>query len=1161
MDEWEQFESGSYDGGYDDLSIGGESDVDNNLDWQDSLGTEGDLADQWLASVGESEFNDPDSHLVGVDTDAAILNARLRSTGLPVTYENTIGDIPEYMRPSAVTHYDLSGVDPQFRNIENLTQGSIQRGITSTINVGDITQRQQSQFEKIVANAQKNEASSIDALPAITGHASNLTREDYLIGGRNIGGGLDSRGNYQAGVLDDLANRYLKEGAGVEMQRSLARHLAIQIPRTSRGMQASFGGNVPVSHMDALPTPMQLPDRFQGMLKQTLNMAGGAYNPDYRESREYRFASKSDQASMDWFNRPSSMATLTGAPYVGMHKSQEQLAKLDPIQRSTLEAQKDIEADFKGFLSLAGLAKDIKGRKLSTDNSQGTATNFIRPVVGADYFSPMDELARIGLMDSEGLIGTGETGNEGAMSPLGYYKDRITEVFGENVEVGEDLFKALDEGWTGEAINKTPEKTTKDLLKANVAKRSADALKEFGEGYYYEDLNKYPTVKEAIKAAAARVSNPSNTRNTFEDITNTRQYEEAIKAEARPIESKARAEERALAQANVEAALKARGLNISSAEQGSAEWLANRTGILTSTGVGTSMAESPYGDTWLGHIKSAINEKANPEVAARRSNPMFDAGTRGEELGKKWFEDKFDKNIVDLGLITDPNKPNQGTSLDGVVTGRDGTVGANLELVEFKWGTTRFPPRDAAKKHQQQLQHQMYMTGAESVNLVTGYDPNAGTLRAGIEDGFQFANEPVFRDPDWAKNNAAFIQARANEKANAVGSGSTENLKEAYLEALKERYPNESDKGLTKEEREAKKASEREAKQQAQEDRAEDKEFKQDFKRVSSFLSKGISGGINLQSTGDMLSSFGGKFGMIGQAASALVGVGTAAYDATRAANELVGQAADAGTDTQGFLASNVALRSMSFSDSQAASFTQNTYSQQAMASVGEFDPLVKRLTAYRGLVSMEDLQNLTPEALTTKLRSLAESGQITKQQLAGMALMAGDVGIARSFQDEDTRKGIVGDAEARRLAGLKTEDELRSSIGSLNVSAVSLNAADAAKESALNIAADNRVGGQLSRNIRQGLNEIREEPWYETAFDMATYAPRKTGQALGIGWDKLFGDESASNVVGDTTAGKKSTIESNIHVTVENKQTTTTLEQSVNGKPEEVKRSIVREE
>ena len=64
MDEWEQFESGSYDGGYDDLSSGGESDVDNNLDWQDTLGEEDDLAQKWLDSnLAEGRLNNPTQEL------------------------------------------------------------------------------------------------------------------------------------------------------------------------------------------------------------------------------------------------------------------------------------------------------------------------------------------------------------------------------------------------------------------------------------------------------------------------------------------------------------------------------------------------------------------------------------------------------------------------------------------------------------------------------------------------------------------------------------------------------------------------------------------------------------------------------------------------------------------------------------------------------------------------------------------------------------------------------------------------------------------------------------------------------------------------------------------------------------------------------------------
>ena len=1076
MDEWEQFESGSYDGGYEDLSMGGESDRDNNLDWQDTLGTEGDLADQWLSQQGETEFNDPESHLVGMDTEQAILNARLRSTGLPITSENQIGVIPEHMRPSDVTVYNLSNLDPSQRNIENLTQKNVMQGSISTFSTPDITASQQRQFDKILNATLRGGESDIDALPAIRGHASDLTKEDYSIGGKSV----DQ-------VLYSLAGQYIKQGVSPSTQKNLARQLAIQIPRTSRGMQASFGGEGMVSHLDALPTPMQLPSRFQGMLKPTLSMSGGIYNPDYKESREYKFASPSEQAAMDWSNKPSGMASLTGMPYQGMHKTPEQLANLDPIQATALEAQKDIEADFKGFLSLAGLAKDIRGRKLSSDNSQGTATNFIRPVVGADYFgtSNLDELARHGLMEEAGF--TGEGGLEGQMSSLGNYADMITG-----------------------GVNPV------DFNRPFTSEDVAMALGEDVES------------RVASDRAAAKVFNTKNTRNTFEDIVNTRQSVEDIKAEIKPIEGSKRKSERDLAQANVEAALKARGLSISSAEQGSAEWLEARTNTLTSTGIGTSMDESPYGDTWLGHIKSSINERANPSIAAQRSNPMFDAGTRGEELGKQWFEQKFNKTIVDLGLITDPSKPNQGTSVDGVVASATGEIGDDLELSEFKWGTTSFPPRDAAKKHQQQLQHQMYMTGASSVNLVTGYDPNAGTPRAGNEDDYLFSNEPVFKDPEWAKNNADFIQARANEKAQAVGSGSVESVREGYLAALRERYPNESDKGLTKEERAEKKRIESEAKTEEKEFRKQQAEDSKQIASGMTFLSKGAGGGINLQSSVDYL----GGAGMAGKVMSGVIGAGVAAYDLTRTASDYVGRAADMGADSTGAMkASEVALKSLGFNDKQAMGFTERTETQQGMASMGEFDPLVKRLTAYRGLVSMDQLTSMSSAQLTSHLRSQVDEGVISEQQLAGMATVAGDTGIARNFISPEARANIL----------------------------------DRLVESAIEAPAGLKANIQAWTDPSEQLQDARDR-WTKatnakTLNSLNPFASDEENARVAKEYQESMAAVELANKVERENNYNTTKVDSNINVVVENKQTEVTLDQDINGKPEPTQRSVAREE
>lgn len=1121
MADYDEDTLGNWDGGYDDLSMGGESDVDGNLDWQDSLGTEGDLADQWLAAQ-ETEFNDPDSHLVGADTNEAVLNARLQSTGLPVTSSNQIGDIPEHMKPSAVTHHDLSGVPEQFRQIDNLTMGSIQRGVTTTIEAPDITREQQRTFDRIVNASLKEESRYTDALPAIQGHSEGLSKEDFSIGYQSVDN-----------VLFNLAGGYLKEGTSREVQENLAKQLAIQVPRTSKGMQASFGADTPLSHMDALPLPEALPPRFSKHLKQTLNVGGGGYNPKYKELRDYEFASQAERERKDYWNRPSAISTLTGLPYVGMYKSQAEIDKLNPMQKAALDKQKDLEARVKGFLSLGGLAKDITGRKLSSDNSKGTATNFIRPTIGSEYHgtSNLDMLARHGLMDEAGFMGEG--GKEGQMSSLGNYADMIT-------------------GGINPVDFNRPF-TTKDL---------ASALGEEEE-------------VTASRVVASNIPTPVSVPTTISSSVDTPAISDVvpeIESSVASITPKdilpETSPDRLRVKENVLANLKSKGLNVSEAEQGSPEWLANRTGILTSTGVGTSMAESPYGDTWLGHIKSSINEKDNPDVAARRHNEMFSAGTRGEELGKKWFEEKFNKTITDLGLITDPTKPNQGTSVDGVITGRDGEVGDDLNLAEFKWGTTRFPPRDAAKKHQQQIQHQMYMTGASSVDLVTGYDPHSGTPRAGNEEEFIFNNEPVFRDPEWAKNNAAYIQDRANEKAAAVSSGSVEGVKEGYLAALRERYPFESDKGLTKAERAEKKQKEEQFRLEEKEARREHKEAQALTNSTLTFLSKG-AGGINLQSANDFL----GSTGPIGKTLSAIVGVGSAAYDATRATNDYVGRASDMGAESTGaMLASNVALKSLGLNDKQAESFTTNTYNQQALASIGEFDPLIKRLTAYRGLVSMEDLVDKSPEELKIQLNDLVRSGQVSEKQMAGMTLAAGDQGLARMFTTEAQEEQVIDKARDLRVRGAEGEEALRSTVGTMNVEAVNLNLKDFAVEQLISAPESIKKRTEIDRenfnpykNTIGGMgvsfyNMLREDSEEEEESEEVSRTPYKNTMG-GMGlfhFNSLrsLNDEARNKMhaEGEKEATK---VESNINIKLENNQTTTTLEQSVDGEPQPIQREI----
>ena len=1134
MDEWDEFESGSS-GGYEDLS--NNQDVVNDSDWMDDQA--GDAADAWLAKAGYNDElgNDPDSLLVGLPSDEAVLQARARASGINVGQGNIVQQMPEHMQPSAVTHYDLSSLSEAQRTPNELGElrlRDVMQANISTMQARDETRAQQVRMDKLVTAAQTGAAQNLDALPPMQGHADDLTREDFTIGGAST----DQ-------VMYQLAGQYLEQGTDVGIQKSLARQLAIQIPRTSRGIQASFGGDHMVSHMDALPLPSALPSRFQGSLRPTLNTSGGVYNPAYRKSREYRFASEDEQSVMDWRNRPSPMATLTGAPYQGMHKTKAQIAGLSPDQRATLETQKDIEANVKGFLSLAGLAKDVKGRKLSTDNTKGTATSFIRPVVGQDYYSPMDELARAGGMDVSGSAGVG--GQEGAMSALGE----------QSAQLADDLrdvrrpFTAADIDLAQSGMLGDYSPLPKDYFLHDDFKK---VLADEGTGVYKSWDRGTPTIGDALAAKSIATPKPAET------------LEEALAKDApiptvssKSIEDDART--RAIAQENVESALRARGLNISKHEQGTDAWKKSREGILTSTGIGTSMGQPVYkGDTWKGHLEDAVAATKGGSIGEDLStaNPMFAAGERGEEAGKRWFEEKFNKKIVDLGLITDPSKPNQGTSVDGVIAGAGGELEGPLRLSEFKWGTQGRMPFGGSKKHQQQLQHQMYMTGAESAQLITGFDPNQfNPTKRGTESEFEWMSETVKRDPEWAAKNKDFIQARADEKASAVSGGDASAVRDGYLAALKERYPNESDKGLTKDEKAEKKRQvleDREANKAMQESQ---KVVNQNLTSVATFLAGGAgAGGFGLGGAMSLLS----RGGPVGLGAAALIGLGTGGYTMARKANDFVGEAADVGAEsTLGFTASEVALRKLSFGDNQAKQFNANINAGQAMASVGEFDPMVKRLTSYRGLLSMEDLTQLSPEEITDKLRSSVDAGDISQQQLAGMALMAGDKGIARNFQTAEQRAGVLQESKELREKGVQGEAQLRMNVGEVNLTATNLNVLDEAKKELIQLGStdfDKKVEPtwfnspvhQFSSAVESGMGAAGD------------YASEALAPIKGV-FDFMF-NGGANSVVGDTTAGKGGgKIDANITVDVTKHTTEATLEASVDGVQQNTQRVVAKEE
>ncbi|NRA49460.1 MAG: YqaJ viral recombinase family protein, partial [Phaeodactylibacter sp.] len=632
----------------------------------------------------------------------------------------------------------------------------------------------------------------------------------------------------------------------------------------------------------------------------------------------------------------------------------------------------------------------------------------------------------------------------------------------------------------------------------------------------------------------------------------------------------------------------AKGLEVSNFEQGSQGWLDARNKVLTSTGVATSMDSPVYkGNTWKRDLEKAVMaDKAGvTEEDFNSSDPMFAAGTAGEEAGKRWFSEEMSSrskdgtsySVADLGMISDPSKPNQGTSLDGVIL-RNDEVGDKLDLTEFKWGTQGRMPAGGVDKHQQQLQHQMYMTGAESNTLVTGFDPNQFNAKRGTESEFEWMSTNVKRDPEWAENNADFIQARANEKASAVESGDANSVRDGYLEALKERYPNESDKGLTKDEKAQKKLEEQQVKEEDKADKLEQKQLAAEdrvtAKRTSDTLHfmAGGSGNANLRGVTDLL----GRFGVAGKVSAAAIGVGTAAYDAVRGTNNMVGEAADVGAEsTQAFKASDTALRSLSFSDGQASSMNQSTVSAQALASVGEYDPLVKKLTAYRGLVSMEELQNLSPEERTVLTRNRADEQGITGQQLSGMALMAGDDGMARDFQTDAQEKSILETAAIRGQKGAEQEQDLRANVGTMNVEAVNLNIKDAATESLLdaggNPTIDRPEDSRSNWNPSKWVDNVsRGAEWLvdgatggffgkgDSTYDGAAAEEKAKQDMMSMYTDRDYG---AYNVVGDTTQKQSNNININVDSSITKEQTTTEVTATLNEQPAVRSSTVSKEE
>ena len=1232
-----------YDGGYDDLSVGGQSDLDDGLDWQETTAVEDDLAEQWIAAqTRRGGVNNPTQDLgaafeildsmaathavdtysagvispnefIGAATNTDIINQKLRSTGLPITPDLQVGQLSPNQMASDVIHYDLSNLSNKDRTLEALGIQGIQGasigsiGVStiasntspmqfdsSSVSAGDIhfieaatlNKQQEHMIGAIVGAAMSGDTTKTDMLSRMEGHAADLKREDYSVGGRSIGG-IDARGVFQEGIIPDLARRYLGDNAAPDLVQRLTKELPELLTTSSKGLQASFGAGSFTSHMDSLLIPSALPSRYEGLTVPTLNRLGQPFNPDFLYNEDFLSASPQKQqdilAGADvnsaytteyrglsedqrfWKNREnqaSPIASLTGQPLIEGARARGNLSQQE---QGVLRQQELITNEYKGFLSLSGLAENpfktssfkanSRGRnltgKLSSDNSEGTATNFIRPTIGADYHNPMDELARIGLAEEAGLEGFG--GQEGDMSALGNYAKQVREVIGENTPFSsEQIADILDNRLEGDIEDITPTPEAKKSLSGTSAILKAKALRDLkgisdpeyparnmvGGGEMptaenWEDRAKLMTStvrSDTDKIWRRHVSDnpyqiPMQSSNKIPDLTKEHPIKTSINkpsfvgtTTATPSItptaslSNVTVEDRERMEKELHSYFKSEGVTVSNAEQNTPEWKSERFGGVNASEVGDAMFAGAYAKTLTEKALSFTNkaeksrlEALNPDLAATARNTTFSEGHEAEPKVLKAFEENNpDWATFTMGRLTREDMPNVGASVDAIAVHRKTGERQILELKHDTQGNKRW---GLAKKHAAQVETQQAVTGIDNAQVVSSFDANK--YARGASESIDYTTEAVHGNAAKSREELSFLGSLGAATAEYhKGNITKEDLRDAQLEAYKIRYPNESDKGLTKEELAVKD-------QEAKEDRERDKEdlklHRESVKKSNdlrdntlTFLASG-TGGVGGLASGGMGALMRG--GIPGMVAGAAIGVGMAGHDAlVETANLSVDAAIVGAPSAQGYEGSKSALRSLGFTNGADKSFADKVYSQQALASAGRFEGMQQRLGAYLGLLDMEDLRYLSPEEQVDKVRTRAKEWGLTDQEVAGRAIAAGDQHIAAAFATREQTDVVLDEARDIAKAGLDAKSSTDIAAGKALIIAEDINLKSRLKQEVL----DNSGG------IIGDIDRISNSSISESLLRGFTYPGRTFLEALGY--------NNATSVAADASTGTSGT-------------------------------------
>ena len=475
-------------------------------------------------------------------------------------------------------------------------------------------------------------------------------------------------------------------------------------------------------------------------------------------------------------------------------------------------------------------------------------------------------------------------------------------------------------------------------------------------------------------------------------------------------------------------------IRILAADDTSKQWLEERAGRWTSSTAGAAYkGGKDFDQAVKGTIKGALEGYKEDRLSGFQGNEFTKAGHVQEAEALKWYKETRDASLFSPGLIEDITKPGQATTPDAMTQG-----GKKIVEVKSRENLINFanPGRDAdaLKKYNLQMQHQMYLTGAASGDLLQiQRDPLAISTPRTASD---YQIDTIKRDeelihqwkPRWDALGAGSAQLRGSsqsskeEMTKAIKDGNVA----AHLELLQKNAP-----ALGTE--------------------------------VSEAGARGLGGGGGGNGGGSITDVWGrrgggGSAGQMIQAAlarnatgrgvnaalniaGAVVGLGVAGWEKSKEVNEgnldLALNAAKAGMTEKRYLNQKEKVKGLYFSDQVARNDIRSLASAAGGLQLGFTGGAEEIIQGTRGLITLGDIQKYKDDPAA--LLSLAKE-RGAKRYGADNKLVMAAIGEQSGLDSMVLAKAGSKDRDALNNAVLKSEthlEHIRSTIATALIKSV----------------------------------------------------------------------------------------------------------------------------